>query len=100
MNSRRPSPHPWPQRRGEGHLGVRLAKRRQEEVEQHHQLWEAFSGTPQFEDQFTTDLRKFLMKAKSRRERDEVDPRPERDEMGPGIAAVSLAIAVVVVVAA
>ena len=29
------------------------------------------------------------MKAKSRRERDEVDPRPERDEMGPGIAAVS-----------
>ena len=33
MNSRRLSLHPWPQRRGEGHLGVQLEKRHPEEVE-------------------------------------------------------------------
>ena len=45
MNSRCQSLHPWPQRRGEGHLGVRLEKRHQEEVEQ-HQFLEAFFPGP------------------------------------------------------
>ena len=54
MTSRRLSLHPWPQRRGEGHPGVRLEKPRQEEVEQHHQFWEAFFGTLQFQGQITT----------------------------------------------